>query len=58
MYKYYFVIERFDNDEIVVDMDRKFFEVLFPPSTVCILYSLLSKAIYMGSVPVTTTFSC
>ena len=48
MYKYYFVIERFDNDEIVVDMDRKFFKVLFPPSTVCIL----------GSVPVTTTFSC
>jgi len=58
MYKYYFVTERFDNDEIVVDMDRNFFKVLFPPSTVCILYSILSKAIHMGSVPVTTTFSC
>ena len=34
------------------DIDRKFY-VLFSP--VCILYSLQSKAMYVGSVPATTT---
>jgi len=41
----------------VDDMDRKFLMCCFPQSTVCILYSLQSKAIRMGSVLETTTFS-
>jgi len=46
----------FDIDSIVDDMDRKFLRCCFPQSTVCILYSLQSKAIRMGSV-LETTFS-
>ena len=38
-------------------LGRNFFKVLFPQSTVCIRYSLQLKAIHMGSVPGTTTFS-
>ena len=34
------------------DIDRKFYVLFFP---VCILYSLQSKAMYVGSVPATTT---
>ena len=49
--------ECFDIDSIANDMDRKFLSRCFPQSTVCILYSLQSKAIRTGSVPGTTTFS-
>ena len=38
-------------------LGRNFFKVLFPQSIVCIRYSLQLKAIHMGSVPGTTTFS-
>ena len=58
MYKYHFVSECFDIGSIMVDMDRNFLRCCFPQSTVCILYSLQSKVIRMGSVPGTTTFSC
>jgi len=57
LYKYHFASQCFDIDSIVDDMDSKFFKVLFFQSTVCILYSLQSKAIRMGSVLETTTFS-
>ena len=57
MYKYHFVSECFNIDSIVDDMDRKFLRCCFPQSTVCILYSLQSKAICMGSVLEITTFS-
>ena len=50
MYKYHFVSECFHIDSIVDDMDRKFLRCCFPQPTVCILYSLQSKAIRMGSV--------
>ena len=37
----------------------KLFKVLYSPAhSFCILYSLLSKATHMGSVPATITFSC
>ena len=45
-----------DIDAIMDDMDRKFLKVMFPESTICILYSLQSKAIHTGSVPGTITF--
>ena len=44
-------------DSIVDDMDRKFLRCCFSQSTVCVLYSLQSKAIRTGSVLETTTFS-
>jgi len=44
-------------DSIVDDMDRKFLRCRFSQSTVCILYSLQSKAIRTGSALETTTFS-
>jgi len=50
MYKYHFVSECFDVDSIMDDMDRKFLRCCFPQPTVCILYSLQSKAIHMSSV--------
>ena len=37
---------------------RKFLKRCIPQPTVCILYSLLTKAIHMGSVPGTIAFSC
>jgi len=42
----------------MVDMDRNVLKCCFPQPTVCILYFLQSKAIHIGSVPVTITFSC
>ena len=50
-------VSTFDVDSIVDDTDRKFLRCCFPQSTVCILYSLQSKVIRMGSVLETTTFS-
>jgi len=40
------------------DMDKKFFKRCCPQITVCIRYSLLSKAIHMGFVPGTVIYSC
>jgi len=48
MYKYHFVSKCFNIDAVMDDMNRKFFKLLSPQSTVCILYSLQSKAIHMG----------
>jgi len=58
MYKYNFVSECFDIDAVMVDMDKNFLKRCFPQPTVCILYSLLSKAIHTGSVPGIITFIC
>ena len=41
----------------MVDIDGKFLERCFPQPIVSILYSLLSEAIHVGSVPGTITFS-
>jgi len=56
-YKYHLVSVCFDINSIVDDMDRKFLRCCFPQSTVCIPYSLQSKAIRTGSALETTTFS-
>jgi len=61
MYKYNFVSEWFDIDAIMVDMDMNFLNDVFPQLTVCILHSLLSKAIHMDSAqtaPGTISFIC
>jgi len=58
MYKYNFVSECFDNDAVMGDMDKNFLNRCFPQPTVCILYSLLSKAIHTGSPPGTIIFIC
>ena len=51
MYKYNFVSACFEIDSIMHDMDKKFLEHCCPQITVCIRYSLLSKAMHMGFVP-------
>ena len=56
-YRYHFVSVCFDIDAIMVDIGRKFLKCCFSQPTVCILYSLQSKAIQMGSVPGTIAFS-
>ena len=58
MYKYNFVSECFSIDAVMVDMDKNFLKRCFPQPTVCILYSLLSKAIHTGSAPGIITFIC
>ena len=58
MYKYQFVNECFDINAIMADMDSILLKRCFPLPADCILYSLLSKANHICSVPRTITFSC